>query len=58
MIVGSILDKNCRIGRDVHIETNGDAPELDAEPCCVRDGIPVVIKESTIPDGWRLPAQV
>ena len=56
MIVGSIVDKNCRIGRNVHIEAHEDAPELDAEPCCVRDGIPVVIKAATIPDGWRLPS--
>jgi glucose-1-phosphate adenylyltransferase len=55
VIMGSIVDKNCRIGRNVHIQAHGETQDRDVESCCVRDGIPVVIKDATIPDGWRLP---
>jgi glucose-1-phosphate adenylyltransferase len=54
-IEGAILDKNCRLGRDVRIvneqrlETKGEN-----EPCIIRDGIPVVVKEGVLPDGFRL----
>jgi glucose-1-phosphate adenylyltransferase len=54
-IEGAILDKNCRIGSRVHIvneqrlETRGED-----EPCIIRDGIPVVVKEGILADGWRL----
>jgi glucose-1-phosphate adenylyltransferase len=54
-IEGAILDKNCRLGRDVRIvneqrlETKGDG-----EGCIIRDGIPVVVKEGILPDGFRL----
>jgi glucose-1-phosphate adenylyltransferase len=55
LIEGAIIDKNCRIGRHVRIVNdsrieNGD--ENDA--CMIRDGIPIVIKESLLPDDWRL----
>jgi glucose-1-phosphate adenylyltransferase len=54
-IEGAILDKNCRIGRNVRIvneqrlETKGED-----EPCIIRDGIPNVVKEGVLPDGYRL----
>jgi glucose-1-phosphate adenylyltransferase len=54
-IEGAILDKNCRIGRNVRIineqrlETKGED-----EPCIIRDGIPVVVKDGVLPDGYRL----
>ncbi|MGE3777174.1 MAG: glucose-1-phosphate adenylyltransferase [Pirellulaceae bacterium] len=55
VIEGAILDKNCRIGRNVRI-VNSQRVEntADADDCVVRDGIPVVIKDSTLPDGWKL----
>jgi glucose-1-phosphate adenylyltransferase len=54
-IEGAILDKNCRIGRNVQIVNSQkvDSRGTD-EPCVIRDGIPVVVKEGTLPDGWRL----
>jgi len=55
IIEGSIVDKNCRIGRNVRIVNDRhiqDGP--DHESCVVREGIPVVVKDATIPDGWRL----
>jgi glucose-1-phosphate adenylyltransferase len=54
-IEGAILDKNCRIGQGVKIlnerkiETRGED-----EPCIIRDGIPIVVKEGILPDGWQL----
>ena len=54
-IEGAILDKNCRLGRNVRIvneqqlETKGED-----EPCLIRDGIPVVVKEGVLRDGFRL----
>jgi glucose-1-phosphate adenylyltransferase len=54
-IEGAILDKNCRIGKNVWIvneqrlETRGEE-----EPCIIREGIPNVVKEGILPDGWRL----
>ncbi|MEQ8786772.1 MAG: glucose-1-phosphate adenylyltransferase [Pirellulaceae bacterium] len=55
VIDGAIIDKNCRIGRNVRI-VNGEG-EVDSdkhEACPVRDGVPVVVKDATIPDGWTL----
>jgi len=54
-IEGAILDKNCRIGKRVRIineqqiETKGED-----ESCIIREGIPNVVKEGVLPDGWRL----
>ena len=53
-IEGAILDKNCRIGQGVQIfnerkvETRGEN-----EPCIIRDGIPIVVKEGVLPDGYK-----
>ena len=54
-IEGAIVDKNCRIGRNVRIvneqriETRGED-----EACIIRDGIPNVVKDGVLPDGWKL----
>jgi len=52
-IEGAIVDKNCRIGRNVRI-INCDAVDSSEETphAMVRDGIMVVPKETTLPDGW------
>ena len=55
VIEGAILDKNCRIGQNVRIVNeaaieNGE----DAADCVIRDRIPIVVKEATLPDGWKL----
>jgi len=53
----AIIDKNCCLGNNVCIEVppnrvgGGDA---ECGPVCIRDGIVVVPKETTLPDGWRL----
>ncbi len=55
-IVGAIVDKNTRIGRDVRIrnEASVDSSDPDHPLYVIRDGIPVVIKGVTLPDGWSL----
>jgi glucose-1-phosphate adenylyltransferase len=52
-ISGTILDKNCRIGRNVKI-TNAAGVENQGEDEAlqVRDGIPIVIKNGQIEDGF------
>lgn len=55
VIDGAIVDKNCRIGRNVRVvNTHGIENSPDAKDCMIRDGIPIVIKESSLPDGWSL----
>lgn len=54
-IENAIVDKNCRIGHNVRISNpNGIQQSEDAEACMVCDGIPVVVKDATIPNDWQL----
>jgi glucose-1-phosphate adenylyltransferase len=54
-IEGAIVDKNCRIGRNVRIvndakvETSPETPEA-----VIADGIVVIPKEAVLRDGWSL----
>ena len=55
VIIGSILDKNCRIGANVRISNERKIEEQgDQEACVIREGIPVVVKEGVIPNGFIL----
>ncbi len=48
-----IIDKNCRIGRNVTLR--GDLnPTGEHPPIVIQDGICVVPKDATLPDGWTL----
>ena len=51
----AILDKNCRIGKNVRIE-NHDKLEggSDDADVIIRDGIVVVKKDAVLKDGWSL----
>jgi glucose-1-phosphate adenylyltransferase len=55
VIEGSIIDKNCRIGRDVKV-VNQQKRQTSEEAggCVIVDGIAVVERGATLPDGWRL----
>jgi len=60
IIHNAIIDKNVRIGKDVKIinasnrmDTSHDHPQ-----CVIRDGIPIVMKNVTLPDGWDLEKDV
>ena len=55
VIENCIVDKNCRIGRNVVIRNEAHLANSDEHAACViRDGIPVVEKNATPPDGWKL----
>ena len=58
VIEGAIVDKNCRIGRDVRIvnERQIENSDGDNDTCMIRDGIPIVLKEAVLPDKWTLQA--
>ena len=53
-IAGTILDKNCRIGSNVQIvNESGVENQGEDDVLQVRDGIPIVIKNGQIEDGFR-----
>jgi len=54
-IEGAIIDKNCHIGQNVRIVNEAGIQDSEGEDACmIRDGIPIVMKLATLPDGWRL----
>ena len=55
VIEGAILDKDCHIGRNVRIVNSQKVENSpDADDCVIRDGIPVVVKDAVLTDGWKL----
>lgn len=53
VIERAIVDKDCRIGRNVTIRLpEGAAPDGEHGPLVIRDGIVVVPKATVLPDGW------
>ncbi|MGH7200783.1 MAG: sugar phosphate nucleotidyltransferase, partial [Planctomycetaceae bacterium] len=56
-IEGAIIDKNCRIGKNVRVRPPKDVDadtDTEIKGITIRDGIPVVPKGSVLPDGWSL----
>ncbi len=60
IIQGAIVDKNVSIGSNVKIinGSNRETSPEDHSVCVIRDGIPVVIKNRTLPNGWNLDDEV
>jgi glucose-1-phosphate adenylyltransferase len=55
VIENAIIDKNCRIGRNVRVVNARGLENSDDTPVAsICDGIVVVPKEMTLPDGWAL----
>jgi glucose-1-phosphate adenylyltransferase len=55
VIEGAIIDKNCRIGRGVRVvNASGVETSDEHEACPIRDGIPVVVKDGILRDGFKL----
>jgi glucose-1-phosphate adenylyltransferase len=50
-IEGAIVDKNARIGKNVRIHAADTLPDQVGEGWAIRDGVVVVLKEASIPDG-------
>lgn len=55
LIRRAIVDKNARIGYGVTIDPGEHAPDTDGNGYAVRNGIVIIEKDSTIPDGARIP---
>ncbi len=54
-IIGSILDKNCQIGENVVVHNSKGIDSSDEhDPCVIRDGIPIVMKDGVLRDGWTM----
>lgn len=51
LIRKAIIDKNCRIGRDVRIVNASGVQDTDGQFHYVRDGIVIVPKGAVVPDG-------
>lgn len=47
----AIIDKNARIGRNVHIRSIANRPDMETNDWVARDGIVMVPKGGVIPDG-------
>ena len=53
VIKNAIIDKDTRIGRNVELVNAEGHEEYESEVLCVRDGIIVVPRRTTLPDGFR-----
>jgi glucose-1-phosphate adenylyltransferase len=55
IIERAIIDKNCRIGRNVRIVNSREVRERDDDGiAAIREGITCVVKDAVAPDGWHL----
>jgi glucose-1-phosphate adenylyltransferase len=57
LLDGVIVDKNCRIGKNVRVINEHNLPDdkdLKLKDVLIRDGIPIVVKGATLPDNWTL----
>jgi len=54
IILNAILDKNCKIGNDVSIQGGPHLADGDFGTYAVKDGIVVIKKGATIPDGTTI----
>lgn len=51
-IKNAIIDKNCRIGDDVRINGSPELKDKETDNYVIKDGIVVIKKEATIPNGF------
>lgn len=54
MIDGAIIDKNCRIGRNVQVKLANPINKGEFDPVIVEDGVIVVPKDAALPHDWKL----
>jgi len=53
VIERAIVDKNCRIGKNVTLVVPAGTADGEYGPITVRDTIAVVPKDTVLPDGWK-----
>ena len=51
IVRNAILDKNARIGDNVHISPEGHSDGSKGDGYFVRDGVIVILKNAVLPDG-------
>ena len=55
VIDGAIVDKNVRIGSNVKVvNTNKTSEKLGGDGWVIREGIPVVLKDATLPNDFAI----
>ncbi len=56
VIEGAIVDKNCRVGKRCRLTNASGKTDFDTDSgvVLIRDGIPIMIKDSVLPDDWAL----
>ncbi|MDP1799646.1 MAG: glucose-1-phosphate adenylyltransferase [Planctomycetaceae bacterium] len=54
IIDGAIIDKNCRIGRNVKVKLAAPIDTGTCDPVVIADGVAVVPKEAVLPNNWVL----
>jgi glucose-1-phosphate adenylyltransferase len=55
LIERAIVETNCRIGSGVRITNHANIESSpETSECMIVDGIPVLLRGATLPDGWRL----
>jgi glucose-1-phosphate adenylyltransferase len=58
MVEGSIIDKNCHIGRNVRIANDAGLTTSEETPeAMIAEGIMMIQKGAILPDGWRFEAK-
>ncbi len=55
LIRSAIIDKNARIGYGVSIDPGSNHPNVDGDGYVIRDGIVIVEKDASIPEGTQIP---
>lgn len=54
VIENAIIDKNARIGNDVHISASGKPDTMDHELFYIRDGVVIIPKNGVVPHGTTI----
>ena len=60
VIDGAIVDKNVCVGKNVKVinSSNREQTDLENKTCVIRDGIPIIVKNAILPDGWALENEI
>ena len=60
VIDGAIVDKNVCVGKNVKVinSSNREQTDLENKTCVIRDGIPIIVKNAILPDGWDLENEI
>ncbi|MCB0223398.1 MAG: glucose-1-phosphate adenylyltransferase, partial [Anaerolineae bacterium] len=54
VIEAAIIDKNARIGRNVHIRNIPERPDSETGNWVAREGLIIIPKSAVIPDGTEI----